>query len=62
MPSLWLLSAAVRLRALTGLAMADYVGSLTVGTGQDLVNHEVPRPRWESSASETRLENRHQHL
>ena len=40
MPSLWLLSAAVRLRVLTGLAMADYVGPLTVGTGQDLVKHE----------------------
>jgi hypothetical protein len=58
MPALWLLSAAVLLRTLTGLAMADYGGPLTVGTAQDLVKHAAPRSRWECSASETRLENR----
>src|SRR2546428_9324835 len=46
-------SAAVPLLALPGLAMADYVSALTVGTVQDLDNHDATQLPWGSCASET---------
>ena len=48
-----LLSAAVPLLALPGLAMADYVSALTVGTVQDLDNHDATQLPWGYCASET---------
>jgi hypothetical protein len=41
-----LLSAAVPLLALPGLAMADNIGALTVGTMQGLEDHEVTQLYW----------------
>src|SRR6266851_3161871 len=52
-----LLSAAVPLLALSGLAMADDVGPVTVRTVQDLENHDATRSRWGYSVSETLIEN-----
>src|SRR5262252_6261897 len=52
-----LCSAAVALLALPSLAMADEVGSVTIGAVQDLENHEATRSRWGYSASETLMEN-----
>src|SRR5262252_782037 len=52
-----LCSAAVSLLALPSLAMADEVGPVTIGTVQDLENHEATRSRWGYSVSETLMEN-----
>src|SRR5262249_51524890 len=52
-----LCSAAVALLALPSLAMADEVGSVTIGAVQALENHEATRSRWGHSASETLMEN-----
>jgi hypothetical protein len=41
-----LLAAAIPLLTLPGLAMADNVGPLTVGTVQDLDDHDATRSRW----------------
>ena len=43
---MYLLSTAVPLLALTGRAMAVDVGPLTVGTVEDLENHDATRSRW----------------
>src|SRR5712692_8943939 len=50
------LAAAVPLLALPGLAMADDVGPLTVGTVQDLDDHDATRSHWGYSVSETLIE------
>ena len=41
-----LLAAAVSLLPLTGVAMADNICAVTVGTVQDLENHDATRSRW----------------
>ena len=46
-----LLSTTVPLLALPGLAMADNISALTVGTVQNLENHHVTRMCWGFSAS-----------
>ena len=48
--------APVPLLALSGLAMANDVGPVTVRTVQDLENHEATRSRWGESVAETRVE------
>jgi hypothetical protein len=48
-----LLSAAVPLFALPGLAMVDDVRALTVGTVQDLDEHDATQSPWGYCASET---------
>src|SRR5713226_1146851 len=55
-PGTALLAAPVPLLALTSLAMADDIGPLTVGTGQELENHDATRSRWECLTSETLIE------
>src|SRR5712664_1190184 len=52
-----LLSAPVPLLALTGLAMANNIRTLAVGTVQDLENHDATRSRWGCSAAETFIKN-----
>src|SRR5262249_7285803 len=47
---------------LTSLAMADDVGPVTVGTMQDLDDHDATRSCWGYSASETLTKIAHQHL
>src|SRR5712691_7258693 len=67
-PGTALLAAPVPLLSLTSLAMADDIGPLTVGTGQELENHDATRSRWECLTSETLIEDsistslRHLHL
>ena len=62
------LAAAVPLLALPSLAMADNIRAVTVGTVEDLDNHDTTRSRWGYSALETLVENststpvRHLHL
>src|SRR6266849_9177164 len=46
----------VPLLSLTSLAMADDIGPSTVGTGQELENHDATRSRWECLTSETLIE------
>jgi len=55
-PGTALLAAPVPLLSLTSLAMADDIGPLTVGTGQELENHDATRSRWECLTSETLIE------
>ena len=57
-----LLAAAIPLLTLTGLAMADDVGPMTVGTVQDLDDPDATQSRWGYSASETLTQIAHQHL
>ena len=45
---MYLLSTAVPLLALTGLAMADNIRALTVGTVQDLDDHDTTQSHWGS--------------
>src|SRR5262249_44714946 len=52
-----LLAAAVPLLALPGLAMADNIRAVTVGTVEDLEHHDATRSRWGYSALETLREN-----
>jgi hypothetical protein len=52
-----LLSAPVPLLTLTGLAMANNISTLAVGTVQDLENHDATRSRWGCSAAETFIKN-----
>src|SRR5215831_20541832 len=52
-----LLARVVPLLALAGLAMADNIRAVTVGTVEDLEYHDTTRSRWGYSASETRTEN-----
>src|SRR6266853_1331156 len=59
---MYLLSTAVPLLALTGVAMADDVAPLPGRTVQDLHEHDATRSRWGSSASETLPAKRHQYL
>jgi len=51
------LAAPVPLLALPGLAMADNIRTVAMGTVQDLENHDVTRSRWGCSAAETLIEN-----
>jgi hypothetical protein len=55
-------SAPVPLLALSGLAMAHDVGPVTVGTVQDLKNHEATRSRWGSRLQRLSWRVAHQHL
>jgi hypothetical protein len=55
-PGTALLAAAVPLLALTGLAMADNIRAVTVGTVEDLEHHDATRLRWGYSVSETLIE------
>ena len=52
-----LLAAAVPLLALPSLAMADNIRAVTVGTVENLENHDATRSRWGYSALETLVEN-----
>src|SRR5882762_8773629 len=52
-----LLSAPVPLLALTGLAMANNIRTVAVGTVQDLENHDATRSRWGCSAAATFIKN-----
>ena len=51
-----LLAAAVALLPLPSLAMADNICPVTVGTVQELENHDATRSRWECLTSETLIE------
>src|SRR5262249_4433968 len=55
-PGTTLLAAPVPLLVLTSRAMADDIGPLTVGTVQELENHNATRSRWECLTSETLIE------
>jgi len=50
------LVAPVPLLALPGLAMADNIRTVAVGTVQDLENHDGTQSRWGCSAAETLIE------
>jgi len=56
-PGTVLLAAAVALLTLTRLGMADDIDPVTVGTMQDLENHETTQSCWGYAASETPIEN-----
>ena len=51
------LAAPIPLRALTGVAMANNIRTLAVGTVQDVENHDATRSRWGCSAAETFIKN-----